>query len=120
MWGSGWGCDVKASFSYSSDYKMSKNEVILIASHKIDLGKAFIDPSNFMLTQEAQMLLATNYEEFVTAYGTHFLAGITTECEMNALFRQTTTDETKKLEMAASLEVEYKSMNFEGGVKVDT
>ena len=33
--------------------KMSNNEVILIATHIIDLGKAFIDPSNFILTENA-------------------------------------------------------------------
>ena len=44
--------------------KMSSNEVILIATHTIDLGKAFIDPSNFILTENAQKLLATNADEF--------------------------------------------------------
>ena len=33
--------------------KMSSNEVILIATHTIDLGKAFIDPSNFIFTESA-------------------------------------------------------------------
>ena len=50
MWGSGWGIEVKAEFSYSKQSTMSANEVVLLASHKIDLGKAFIDPSKFCLT----------------------------------------------------------------------
>ena len=87
MWGSGWGIEAKAEFSYSKQSTMSANEVVLIASHKIDLGKAFIDPSNFRLTSKAQKLLATNYDEFIEAYGTHFLAGTTTECAMNVIFR---------------------------------
>ena len=33
--------------------KMSSEEVILIATHSIDLGKAFIDPSDFILTESA-------------------------------------------------------------------
>ena len=37
----------------SNNMKMSSNEVILIATHTIDLGKAFIDPSNFILTENA-------------------------------------------------------------------
>ena len=52
-WGSGWGILVKADFSNSKTIKMFSNEVILITSHKIDLGKAFIDPSNFFLTQRS-------------------------------------------------------------------
>ena len=62
--------------------KMSNNEVILIATHTIELGKAFIDPSNFILTENAQKLLAIDADEFTKKFGTHFLAGCTTECSM--------------------------------------
>ena len=41
---------------------MKKDEVILRARHGIDLGKSFVDPSNFVLTEVAKRTLATNYE----------------------------------------------------------
>ena len=65
-----------------NNMKMSSNEVILIATHTIDLGKAFIDPSNFICTESASDLLATDAKEFTKKFGSHFLAGCTTECSM--------------------------------------
>ena len=100
-WGSGWGVSAKASFQYSNNMKMSSNEVILIATHVIDLGKAFIDPSNFILTENAQELLAIDSKEFTKKFGTHFLAGCTTECSMQVYFRRTGSSSDSKKEIAA-------------------
>ena len=46
-------CQQRPAFNTSNNMKMSSNEVILIATHTIDLGKAFIDPSNFIFTESA-------------------------------------------------------------------
>jgi len=63
-WGSGWGVSAKASFSYSNDYKMNTNDVVLRARHRIDLGKSLIDPSEFVMIKDAIETLATNKELF--------------------------------------------------------
>ena len=81
--------------------KMSSNEVILIATHVIDRGKSYIDPSNFIFTKSAKKLLATNAEKFKKEFGTHFLAGCTTECSMQVYFRRTGTSSEDKKEIAA-------------------
>jgi len=40
------------------------------------------------------------------------------ECSMNVLYKQKANNESKKLEIAASLEAAYKGLSFEGGLKV--
>lgn len=87
MWGKGWGANIKADFSFSQEYSMKSDEVLLIASHNIDLGKDFVDPANFRFTTTARNLLATNYDEFIQNYGTHFLAGVTKKCDMRFFMR---------------------------------
>jgi len=37
---------------------------MLKATHTIDLGKSFIDPSSFILSKSAKELLATNQDGF--------------------------------------------------------
>jgi len=39
---------------------MKSNEVIVKASHSINLGKSYVKPSSMMLTKNARATLATN------------------------------------------------------------
>jgi hypothetical protein len=47
------GPEVSASMSMSQSYSIQSNEVILRASHSIDLGKTILNPTNIRLTKEA-------------------------------------------------------------------
>jgi len=48
---------------------------MLIAKHKIDLGKSLINPSRFLFEITAAETLATSKELFEESYGTHFIVG---------------------------------------------
>lgn len=63
--GEGYGVKAAASIGVSHSSSISSNQVILKASHSIDLGKAFTDPSSFILSKSASRLLATDYKGFI-------------------------------------------------------
>jgi hypothetical protein len=48
----------------SSQTKLKENEVMLKATHTIDLGKATLDPKNVILSKDARELLATDKKKF--------------------------------------------------------
>jgi hypothetical protein len=52
-YGSVFGPKVSASMSMSASYSIQSNEVILRATHDIDLGKTILDPTDIRLTKEA-------------------------------------------------------------------
>jgi hypothetical protein len=67
---------------------ISKNEVVVTAEHEILLGKAFIEPSSFLMTKNAKLLLATNKEVFNKNYGTHYIAGTESSCLLKVSLRK--------------------------------
>lgn len=58
-YGKGWGAKVAASFAINKQSSMNTNEVIVKASHSIELGKMQINPSSLKLTKIARTTLAT-------------------------------------------------------------
>lgn len=50
---------------------MKSNEVILKATHRIDLGKSQINPKEFILSKVAKKTLSNNLKNYNEAYGNY-------------------------------------------------
>ena len=112
---SNFGPKVKAKMSMDHSYSIQSNEVILRATHEIDLGKTILDPTNLALTKEAQVQLAISQNKFREKFGTHFIAGFTKKCSMDVFFRRKTSGTETKVQAAAELEVDTKMTSFSAG-----
>lgn len=68
----------------------------MTASHSINLGKSLIDPGSFILIKEARKLLATNYDEFIATYGSHYIIGADLGCKVDIIFKKKVREDESK------------------------